>query len=47
MKAITEVPATGPRRGVMRRLGWFVLLWALGVASVGLVSLLLRAWIAP
>ncbi len=28
-----------------RRLAWFIGLWAAGVASVGLVSLILRAWI--
>lgn len=26
-----------------RRIGWFVLLWAAGVAAVGLVGLLIRA----
>jgi hypothetical protein len=29
----------------LRRIGWFVAFWALGVASVGAISLLLRAWI--
>lgn len=29
-------------RGAARRLLWFVLLWAAGVATVGLVALLLR-----
>nr|WP_310524395.1 DUF2474 family protein [Polymorphobacter sp.] len=28
-----------------RRLLWFVGLWAAGVATVGVVSLILRAWI--
>jgi hypothetical protein len=26
---------------------WFVGLWAAGVATVGLVAAILRAWIAP
>ena len=30
-----------------RRLGWFVLLWLGGVASVALVSLVLRFWLHP
>ncbi|WP_369413565.1 DUF2474 family protein [Caldovatus aquaticus] len=30
-------------RGAARRLFWFVLLWAAGVAAAGLVALLLRA----
>lgn len=30
-----------------RRLAWFVGLWIAGVAVVGLVALLLRAWLAP
>jgi hypothetical protein len=30
-----------------RRWLWFVALWAAGVGTVALVSLLLRAWIAP
>ncbi|MBC7506761.1 MAG: DUF2474 family protein [Sandarakinorhabdus sp.] len=32
---------------VARRWMWFVGLWAAGVATVGLVAMLLRAWIAP
>ncbi len=32
------------RPGVKRWL-WFVALWAAGVATVGVVSLILRAWI--
>ena len=50
MKAIIEMPGE-PRQkretppGLGRRLGWFVLLWLGGVASVGAVSLLLRTWI--
>ncbi|UFN49321.1 DUF2474 family protein [Roseomonas sp. OT10] len=30
-----------------RRLGWFVLLWACGVAAVGTVGLLIRAVLMP
>jgi hypothetical protein len=29
-----------------KRLAWFVLLWAAGVAAVGSVAFLLRWWIA-
>jgi hypothetical protein len=28
-----------------RRLGWFVGLWALGVATLGLVALILEVWV--
>ena len=28
-----------------KRLGWFVLLWAAGVATVGTVALLIRWWL--
>ena len=28
-----------------RRLAWFIGLWIAGVASVGAVSLILRAWL--
>jgi hypothetical protein len=31
----------------MKRLIWFVALWAGGVGTVGLVSYVLRLWIAP
>jgi hypothetical protein len=31
---------------IIRRLGWFVGLWAAGVLTVGAVSLLLRLWLA-
>jgi hypothetical protein len=34
--------APGPLR---RRLGWFVLLWASGVATVAAISWLIRLWI--
>jgi hypothetical protein len=50
MKGIIEMVGE-PRQkaeaptGIGRRLGWFVLLWLGGVASVGAVSLLLRTWI--
>ncbi len=30
-----------------KRLAWFLLLWAAGVAAVGSVAFLLRWWIAP
>ncbi len=29
----------------LKRLGWFVLLWAAGVAVVGATALVLRAWL--
>ena len=32
---------------LMQRLGWFVLLWLGGVASVALVSMALRFWLRP
>jgi uncharacterized protein DUF2474 len=32
---------------LLRRLGWFVLLWLGGVASVAVVSLVLRYWLHP
>ena len=30
-----------------RRLAWFAGLWVAGVAAVGLVAVVLRAWLAP
>lgn len=30
-----------------RRLGWFVALWLAGIAVVGSVAMVLRAWLAP
>lgn len=33
--------------GAWRRLGWFVLLWAGGVAAVSVVGLLIRAVLMP
>jgi hypothetical protein len=35
------------KRPLMQRLLWFVALWLGGVASVTLVSYVLRLWIAP
>ena len=34
-------------RPLAQRLLWFAALWIAGVASVGLVSLVLHLWIAP
>jgi phage shock protein PspC (stress-responsive transcriptional regulator) len=34
-------------RPLMTRLIWFVTLWAGGVVTVGLISYILRLWIAP
>ena len=31
---------------IIRRLGWFVGLWAAGVLAVGAISLLLRLWLS-
>lgn len=31
----------------LRRLAWFVGLWLAGVATVGVVALMLRTWLAP
>jgi hypothetical protein len=46
--AITDkLPANRRPGETKRRLLWFVALWAAGVGTVALVSLLLRAWIAP
>ncbi|WP_158807737.1 DUF2474 family protein [Beijerinckia sp. L45] len=45
------MPVTIPERpddkplGFLRRLGWFVALYALGVLSVGLVAYGIRLWI--
>ena len=36
--------ATGP---LWKRLAWFVLLWAAGVAAVGSAAFLLRWWLVP
>jgi len=40
-------PPVEPSRLLARRLLWFAALWLAGVGAVGLVSLLLRLWIAP
>ncbi len=34
-----------PMRAGVKRLLWFIGLWAAGVATVGVVALILRAWI--
>jgi hypothetical protein len=36
-----------PEAPLLRRLGWFVLLWLGGVAGVAMVSLVLRYWLQP
>lgn len=41
-----EPPRPGAKGGTFRRLGWFVLLWLAGVATVGTVAFILRIWIA-
>jgi hypothetical protein len=33
-------------RPALARLGWFVGIWAASVAALGLVSLLIRLWLA-
>jgi hypothetical protein len=33
--------------GLLRRLGWFVALYAVGVGSVGVVAYGIRLWIKP
>jgi hypothetical protein len=40
------MPAPTTERPLGRRLLWFAGLWLAGVASVGLVSLVLHFWIA-
>ncbi|MBK5264456.1 MAG: DUF2474 family protein [Alphaproteobacteria bacterium] len=30
----------------MRKLGWFVAIWAASIAGLGAVSVVLRAWLA-
>ena len=37
------MPEPAPTRA--RRLLWFLALWGVGVAAVGTVSLILRAWL--
>lgn len=36
-----------PGRLWVGRIAWFVGLWVTGVVVVGLVALILRAWLAP
>lgn len=31
----------------LRRLGWFVAIWAMSVAALGAVAALLRWWLVP
>lgn len=40
-KAIIEPSADG--KGWLRRVGWFVLIWALSVGALAIVALVLRA----
>jgi hypothetical protein len=35
-----------PRKPWLRRIGWFVLLWTASVAALGVVALILRAFIS-
>lgn len=34
-------------RAPLARLAWFIGIWALSIAALGLVSLMLRVWLAP
>ncbi|OYU91121.1 MAG: DUF2474 domain-containing protein [Bradyrhizobiaceae bacterium PARB1] len=43
---MTAAPQQKPRP-LSQRLLWFVALWVSGVASVTVVSFILRLWIAP
>ncbi|MEZ0221933.1 DUF2474 domain-containing protein [Tardiphaga sp. 1201_B9_N1_1] len=45
--ASQQKPVPSDKRPLMQRLLWFVALWLGGVASVTLVSYVLRLWIAP
>ena len=36
-----------PELPLLRRLAWFVVLWLGGVASVAVVSVVLRYWLHP
>jgi len=45
--ASQQKPGFLGKRPLMQRLLWFVALWLGGVASVTLVSYVLRLWIAP
>ncbi len=35
------------RSAPLRRLGWFVAIWAMSVAALGLVAGILRWWLVP
>ncbi len=35
-------PEPGPGPGTLRRLGWFVLIWAASVAALGVVAFAIR-----
>lgn len=39
----SDASARSARRGFVRRLGWFALLWLGGVSALGLAAWLLRA----
>jgi hypothetical protein len=41
------MPQPTTQRRLGQRLLWFLGLWLAGVASVGLISLVLHLWIAP
>lgn len=45
--ASQQKPDSSGKHPLMQRLLWFVALWLGGVASVTLVSYVLRLWIAP
>lgn len=47
----SETRSAEPGRGgaggsLLRRLGWFVLLWLAGVGTVGAVAFVIRLWIS-
>jgi hypothetical protein len=42
-----QKPVAPDKRTLVQRLLWFATLWLGGVASVTLVSYVLRLWIAP
>jgi len=43
MSAVKTTAADRPHRpGALRRLGWFVLIWAASVAALGVVALVIR-----
>lgn len=43
----TDAPLPERERPLWKRLAWFVGLWAMSVAVIGIVSWFLRLWIAP